>query len=71
VLDLVGEKHETHTVAVSRGAESEHGCDFGGEVALRLLSRADDARCAHIDDDRHREFALLAVFLDMRDPGSG
>ena len=63
---LVAEEDEADLVVVADGREREHGGDLGGEFALGLVARAEQARAAHVHDEHEREFAFLDELLDER-----
>src|SRR4051794_29799172 len=49
-LDFVGEENQPDLVIVANGREGEDGSDFGGEFALRLFARAEQAGAADVDE---------------------
>ena len=63
---LVAEEDEANLVIVANGGEGEHGGDLGGEFALGLVARAEQAGAAHVHDEHEREFAFLDELLDER-----
>ena len=65
-LHLVGEQNQADLVVVADGGEGEHGGDLGGEFALGLVARAEQAGAAHVHDEHEREFAFLDELLDER-----
>ena len=65
-LHLVAEQQQADLVVVADGGEGEHGGDLGGEFALGLVARAEQAGAAHVHDEHEREFAFLDEFLDER-----
>ena len=66
LFHLVGEQQQADLVVVADGGKGEHGGDFGGQFAFRLLARAEQAGAAHVHHQHHRQFALLDEFLDER-----
>src|SRR5471032_2860984 len=63
---LVAEENETDLVVVADGGEGKHGGDLGGEFALGLAARAEQAGAAHVHDEHEREFAFLDKLLNER-----
>ena len=65
LLDTVRKEDAPHLVVVLRGGEGQHGGDFGDDVLLQAVRRAEQARGGDVHEEHHREFALLLVDLDV------
>jgi len=65
-FDPVGEKNDADFIVVPNRGKRENSGKLGSELILRLLSAAELAGSADIDDEQYGEFAFFLKFLDVR-----
>jgi len=63
---FVGERQQRDLVAVLGGGHRQRGGDFGGELALGAIGRAEAGRRGHIHGEHGGEFAFLAEAFHER-----
>ena len=71
VLDAVGEQDQADLVVVADRAQREHRAQLGRNLALEARDAAELTRGAQVDQQHHRQLALLHVLLDERLPHAG
>ena len=65
LLDFIGEEYAAHLVVVLRSREGQHCRNLGDDVLLQAIGCTKRARVAHIDQEHHRQLALLLINLDV------
>jgi hypothetical protein len=70
-LDLVGEADQADAVVVADRREGEGGGEAGDEVALVEVAAAEVEAGRHVDEEHHRQLALLGEQLDVGLAGAG
>ena len=65
LLDAVREEDAAHLVVVLGGREGQHGGNLRDDVLLEPVGRAEHPRGRDVDDEHHRQLALLLVDLDV------
>ncbi len=64
LLHFFREKNQADFVIVADGGKGQDGGDFGGQFALRLFARTEEAGPAEIDHQHERQFAFFDKFFD-------